>query len=264
MVGHCAVGGDDAAAELEYVQLPVFYLPLVWLGVVGTALTYAMLALAEVDVQRILASLRIRGEFTFAVCVYGAWTLAAALTLWFLLLRDGFTPTVLGLEAWPSLGDFVLAVVGAVLAIRLWPLVRLAAQSVDGASRVRRLFDRKQAGGSVPWDFVLLTLVGALLVPVIEEYIFRGYVVTALDRRVSTPIVILVSSAVFASVHVALGPGAVAYAFFLALMLSGLFLFSGSLYPPMLMHSIVNFLGFVAAPVLWGKQRCAQRGAKAR
>lgn len=233
------------------LQMPISYLPLAWLGLVGTAVTYATLTRARVDVPRFLASLRIRSDFTFAVCLYGTWTFAAALMIWFLLLRDGFTPAAVGLEGWPTLADIALAFVGAVLAIGLWPLVQRAALSVGSGPPVGRLLDRQQAGGGGLWDFVLLTLVAAILVPASEEFVFRGYVVTALHTSLSVPSAMLLSSVVFASVHVALGLGATAYAFVLALMLSGLFLLSGSLYPPILMHSLINFFGFVAAPMLW-------------
>jgi membrane protease YdiL (CAAX protease family) len=42
----------------------------------------------------------------------------------------------------------------------------------------------------------------------------------------------------------------VVYAFLLSLALSAVFLVSGNLYPPILMHSLINLWGFVAVPVI--------------
>lgn len=234
--------------------MPLSYLPVVWLGVAGTAFTRATLAHARVDVPRLLASLHICSESTFTLCLYGVWTLAAACLLWFLLLQGGSTPMATGLEGSPRLVDFALAFVGAALAIGLWPLIQRAALFFGRGRPIDWLLDRQQAGGDGLWDSVLLTLVAAILVPVFEEFIFRGYVVTALYPHLSVPAVILLSSVIFASVHVARGLTGVVYAFALALMLSGLFLFSSSLYPPIFMHSLVNFFGFVVAPALWRVQ----------
>jgi membrane protease YdiL (CAAX protease family) len=236
---------------MNSLRMSILCLPLAWLGVVGTAVTYTALARAHVDVSLILASLRIRNNFTLALCLYGVWTLVAALVLWSLLVRDEITEAAVGLDGWPPLTDFVLAVVGAALAIALWPLVHRVMPSVGGSPPAGRMLNPQLANEGGPWEFFLLTLVGAILVPALEEFVFRGYVLTALLAPVSVVGAVLLSSLVFASIHIALGRGAVAYAYVLSLMLSGLFLSSGSLYPPIVMHSLVNLFGLVVAPILW-------------
>jgi hypothetical protein len=55
------------------------------------------LARSQLDLSRVLASLNIWNQFTFAVCLYNMWTIVAALILSFLLRRRGIT-TVPGIK----------------------------------------------------------------------------------------------------------------------------------------------------------------------
>jgi membrane protease YdiL (CAAX protease family) len=231
--------------------LPLLYLPLAWVGVIGTYVTYAALARAHIDVTRVFTSLNIRNQFTFAVCLYNIWTLAAAFVLYFLLQRHGITRAAVGLEGNLSLLGATLAVGGAVLGIAFWPILERITEFF--AARLFRVPapESRNANGSGVLELVLLTTCGVIIGPAVEEFIFRGYVLTALRQHtMSAPFAIIITSVVFASVHVALGLGLVLYAFFLSLMLSGLFLLSNNLYPAILMHSLMNFWGFVVAPIL--------------
>lgn len=263
VVAEVEFSGDHTAAsatpefdrQMNGAQLPILYLPLVWVGVIGTSLTYAALARAHFDLSRVLTSLHIRNEFTFAVCLYGTWTLAVALLLSYLLARHGITPVAVGLKGGLSLAGAMLAVGGAVLGIALWPIAERIARLVGGSPFPMRRLDRQRSNRLGPWEFVLLTTFGAIVVPALEEFVFRGYVLTALQKHASSPAsAILLTSVIFASIHFVLGRGAVVYAFFSSLMLSALFLFSGNLYPAILMHSLVNFFGFVAGPMLFHSQ----------
>jgi membrane protease YdiL (CAAX protease family) len=234
-------------------NVPIFYLPLAWIGVLGTSLTYRTLARARVDRSWILTALHIRNEFTAAICLYGIWTLAAALVLFYLMARRGVTPAAVGLQGRLSVTGTVLAVGGAAFSIALWPIVQQITRLGGGGPVPGRWLDRQRSNGLGLWDFVLLCSCGVIIVPALEEFIFRGYVIAALREHVSTSVALLLASIIFASIHVFYGRGVVLYAFVLSVMLSALFLFCGNLYPPILMHSLVNFFGFVAAPILFSQ-----------
>jgi membrane protease YdiL (CAAX protease family) len=231
------------------------YLPLAWTGVIGTALTYAALTRARIDVAGVLTSLNIRNQFTLAVCLYNIWTIAAAFMLCLFLGRQGITSAAIGLAGNLSLVGATLALVGAVLGIALWPVL----DRITGffGSRRFRLGLPKSRQSTKPSvvELVLLATCNVVTAPALEELIFRGYVLTALwQYTMSAPIAVIGASLVFASIHVAFGLGGVVYAFALSLMLSGLVLLSSNLYPAILMHSLVNLWAFVVAPILPGPE----------
>ena len=100
-------------------------------------------------------------------------------------------------------------------------------------------------------ELVLLTTFGVITGPAVEELIFRGYVLTMLQQHMMSAVsATLWASLIFTSIHFAFGVGVVVFAFFSSLLLSALFLVSNSLYPAILMHSLINFWGFVAWPIL--------------
>jgi len=85
----------------------------------------------------------------------------------------------------------------------------------------------------------------------LEEIIFRGYVLTVfLQKGCKTFIALLLSAFVFASIHYAFGPGLMLYILFWTFIPSLLYLKFKSLYPAMLMHSLNNLLVYIILPLL--------------
>lgn len=236
--------------------LPIAYLPLVWAGVVGTSLTYAALARARIDLAHELAPLNVRNPSTLAICVYNMWTLAGAASLWFLLGRRGIPAAAVGLSGSLSLAGAALAVAGAAAGIALWPAIKSAMGFVEAKRLRARLLVHPQSNRLSMVEIVLLTAFGVIVGPALEEFIFRGYVLGALrGYALGASGALLCASAIFASIHFAFGVGLVAYAFCLSLLLSALFLLSDNLYPAILMHSLINLWGLVAAPLLFPPPR---------
>jgi membrane protease YdiL (CAAX protease family) len=99
-------------------------------------------------------------------------------------------------------------------------------------------------------ELILLTIFGVIAVPVLEEFLFRGYVLKALAELTGTFSAIFLTSLIFASIHVVYGAGMVAYALVLSLVLSAIVLISSNLYPAILAHSLINFFGFILRPVM--------------
>ena len=90
-----------------------------------------------------------------------------------------------------------------------------------------------------------------LMAPVIEEPFFRGYLLTALLKKMgSAPMAVCLASLIFMSVHVLMGPGILIYVFLWSLIPSYLYLRTGSLYPAMLMHALNNIFAYVVLPAL--------------
>jgi len=91
-----------------------------------------------------------------------------------------------------------LSIVASVL---LKPISDLA-NLKDSAQEVSKTVER--AGGP---GLVLLMLGVVVVAPVVEELLFRGALLRALQRRFTVPVAVFVSAAVFAGVHVVGDPG---------------------------------------------------------
>lgn len=125
--------------------------------------------------------------------------------------------------AWPfdrlSVGKVVAwlaagAGLSVVAAMLLRPIADLAGLD-DSAQQVSRTVN--EAGGV---NLFLLLLGVVVLAPVVEELLFRGALLRALQRRFTVPRAVFLSAAVFAAVHVVGDPGS--YAVVPGLLLLGL------------------------------------------
>jgi membrane protease YdiL (CAAX protease family) len=95
---------------------------------------------------------------------------------------------------------------------------------------------------SSPWWFLVA---GIIVAPVVEELFFRGFVFAGLRGRYGWLKAALVSSALFAVIH--LQPLAIPPVFILGFVFAVLYQRSGSIWPAILMHLFTNALGLGAA-----------------
>ena len=96
-----------------------------------------------------------------------------------------------------------------------------------------------------PW---WLLLAGIVVAPIVEELFFRGFVYAGLAQRYSWRKAALISSALFALIH--LQPLAFVPIFVLGYIFAYLYQRSGSIWPAVLMHVTTNALGLGAAYLL--------------
>lgn len=171
---------------------------------------------------------------------------AAPLTLW--LARRSW-PQLWPLAQPPGFGFtlprqplfFVLAVAAGLAAPFLGALLtQWLAQGHSVTQDIQRI------GGNTPFGLRLpLVLVVVGVGPLVEELLFRGVLLSALMRRMHAGWAVAGSSLLFALVHL---PG-LAYQWYalpnlllLALLLAGLRLRSGSIWPAVLAHGVNNLL----------------------
>ncbi len=103
-------------------------------------------------------------------------------------------------------------------------------------------------GGS----FVVVLITVAVVAPFVEELVFRGALLRALQNALNTPLAVVISSLLFALAHV--GPIQMTYAFLIGLILCLVRLMSGSLWCTVAMHvafNAANYLPFEEA--LYGR-----------
>ncbi|MFA4836348.1 MAG: CPBP family glutamic-type intramembrane protease [Dehalococcoidia bacterium] len=93
---------------------------------------------------------------------------------------------------------------------------------------------------SIPW---MLPLTAVLIAPLAEEIFFRGFLFTGLRRRYGWLMAALISSAIFALMH--LEPYAIPPLFLLGFLFAYLYHRSNSIWIPIAMHFIVNSIAMI-------------------
>ena len=89
----------------------------------------------------------------------------------------------------------------------------------------------------------VLTMISmVVLAPIVEEYLFRGILLTRWSKKWGTPTAIVVSSAIFAVLHVEI----IGHMFF-AYVMAVVYIETKSLWTPILLHAINN-------GIVWGLQ----------
>lgn len=92
--------------------------------------------------------------------------------------------------------------------------------------------------GASPTSTASLIIVTGVLAPLLEETVFRGFLMTSLTKWVSTPVAIAVSACAFAGAH--LTPGEFPQLVALGIVLGLAYAQTRTLITPMLIHSLWN------------------------
>ncbi|WP_455365835.1 CPBP family intramembrane glutamic endopeptidase [Kaarinaea lacus] len=85
-----------------------------------------------------------------------------------------------------------------------------------------------------------------------EEILFRGYLIWYLAQFGNTPFAVIGSSVIFAIAHAYQGLKAIAVIFPIGLLFAFLYLYSGSLLPPMLLHAAINSYAGIYGRKIYG------------
>lgn len=167
--------------------------------------------------------------------------LAAAALAWYCLcVRPGRPPSRLGLKpprrkrdlvVLPLLG-LLLGMVAVYIGEQVTTMLR--GGSVPPPQRTVQVLGSLQDPGLR----ALALIAVAVVAPVAEELLFRGIAFRSLQRRLGGTAALLLSSALFTLAHVDLGHAA--HLFGLGIVLAWLVRRSGSLYPSMILHAVVN------------------------
>lgn len=88
------------------------------------------------------------------------------------------------------------------------------------------------------WSLFFLLLLAVVVAPLVEEVLFRGMLLPVLMKKMSPGTAIVISSIFFAGIHQHL-PSFVPL-FALAVVLAMLYIYSGSLWTPIVLHAVFN------------------------
>lgn len=224
---------------LDATEFPPWGVRDVALGLV----LYVMLAIAALVVARLAAQW---GLLSVGTSSREATLVVAALAELAMLLPVWLIAVVARRGTWRSLGfrgfNFgtgcllvPAAFLGALMVNALWGLF-LRQMGWDTQADIAGLF------GTSPFAIAFGFLTVAVIAPVAEETLFRGFVLGGLRRSIGTVGALLVSSALFTLPH--LPPTIYPAIFGLGLFFGLLFLWTKSLFPSMIVHGLINGLAF--------------------
>lgn len=146
------------------------------------------------------------------------------------------------------LTDLVGIPIGVASQLVLLPLVYWPLQSIwpdtfstqDVEERARDLWNR--ANGNWVIALVIVVVIGA---PIVEEFVYRGLILQALQGRVNEILALVVSAVWFGAIH--LQPVEFPGLFMFAVVLGITFMATGRLAGPILAHAAFNAVGLLLA-----------------
>lgn len=162
---------------------------------------------------------------------------ALFLPIWVVLRRHGLGWQDVGFrpptEGWPAALQVTLSgLFFSYLAIVTWGLILLPFGVRPQENIFPRLFGTERS------VFVLVLLAGAVVAPLAEETLFRGFLFAGLLRHVGERLAYGVSALCFAVVHFA--PLALPPLFVLGVVLAWLYQRTRSIWPSVVLHAAVN------------------------
>ena len=166
----------------------------------------------------------------------------ALLIIWsFIRRRNGSWNEAFGLN-WrgfnPALGQGLAGYVGIIPIVLVMSLLCqlffYAAGYPVTIQDVVTIFLEPQSG----WSLFCLLLLAVVVAPIVEEALFRGILLPVLMKKMGLGTAVVVSSLFFAVIHQHLP--SIAPLFVLALVLAMLYIHSGSLWAPIVLHGIFN------------------------
>lgn len=138
----------------------------------------------------------------------------------------------------------VALIVGMVLPILL--LARTEFDEIPAIGDIKSLLPRNR--GELPYGAGL-----ALTAGVVEELLFRLAMPALLfGVFASGPVAFGVSAVVFGLLHVYQGPHGILFAFLLGLVFTALYVLSGSIVVPIVLHALIDLRSLVLIPVVLG------------
>lgn len=176
--------------------------------------------------------------------------LNSILSLWILAAitmvaarASGFTPALLGLRM-PALGPFLLwTAIPVTSAAVLYGLVKSL-----GLRESRMLSDLLPQQRSEKAVFVAVSFTAGIC----EELVFRGFLTAAFAVAFgSLPVAVVLGALVFGAMHVYQSTAGVLRATGMGLALTAPLLFSGSIFPAIVAHVLIDLIGGLMLPRSW-------------
>lgn len=220
------------------------WLPLSWFSLLFLALVLGMVGtIAAGDPMEIVgAALRTSTPALTSIVLHELGLLIAVAGLVAIAARRTNPRVAFALVRVP-LRACGTAVVAAMAVFVSWPLAERLLQTFVPiywwpASRL------VESRADLVWTLVVVVLVA----PLVEEVMYRGYVLRTLLARFRPGVAVPLAAAIFSSIHVLFGPGMMALIFLWSFVPSWLTLRYRSILPGVVMHMCNNALAYVVVP----------------
>ena len=222
-----------------------------WLGIVLPVWVLAGFIFAQVLIGLLLALLKLLGvkfdglnasilDTTIAAVIY-IITLLVVIGLPWLVKKYRTTSKEIGIDFSPRWIHLLIAPVGFVAYVFIsYILTSLAMRTPF--YETNSVQDIGFANLSQGFEYILAFITLVIIAPVAEEILFRGYLLAKLRKHVPIWVAVLITSLLFAVVHLSFNVGVDVFA--LSLVLCFLRIKTGSLWPSIILHMIKNGIAF--------------------
>lgn len=250
-------------------KLSLKWLPLAWFSFIFNCIIFGVIiGIVQGDpIKFILKSGIVGSTAIFAIIggVYGVGMIVAigmiiaVGILFFLMRKNGISFSRIGLKGKLSIKGVGYAIVGTIIAFFMYPLIETIIKALGttmywGNNSINLLFLFLSDNLVSLSDIALMFIFAVVFSPVLEEILFRGYILTTLMEKMKNRyFAILLAALIFTSIHLFLlffGPGLIVYIFFWSFIPTFLYLKTKNLYSAMLMHSLNNLLAYLILPLL--------------
>lgn len=186
------------------------------------------------------ANIYVRNWVWWLVIDYVGVKLYSVLVVFWVLWRKKMRPSEFGLTPQPVVPFVVVFLITALVGTLIDQNAGQLLKNVPGYPALGGMPEIK----SPTWDWIDLTF-GLVMVGVLEELIFRGYMHTFLSRYTQSPAaIVVVSSIAFGFIHWSNGSGPVVSASIIGAVFMIAYLYTRSLPAIMLAHFAVDFVDF--------------------
>ncbi len=216
---------------------------------------YAILPAFSLNLRKIASGIKLRKLHVYYLIIV-FWELAAVAILFCLLRSNKIPLNAVGLSVGLSLEGAVYTIGGVVVGGLLYPVVQAIAKFLGCDMFWRRRegrdwFPRTSEYLTTQRGLVSMFLIVVICIPVLEEILYRGYVLSVLLQHLeSTLVAFVLTSLIFASIHCLAGPGFMIYIFLGTFVSSFLYWRFGNIYPCILMHAANTLIGEIIIPLL--------------
>lgn len=237
-------------------MLDLKWLPLAWLRTVMLALTiYGVFPLFSLSLRKISSRIKI-SELHLYYMLIAFWEIVTVAILFYLLKLNNLSLSSIGFRGNLTFKAIVYVIIATVVGGMFYPAV----QSFMRIFGLGMFWKRRESTNWFPRDIkylkgkknlILMFLIVVICIPILEETIYRGYVLTVLLQSLDSVFVaFIITSLIFASIHCLAGPGFMLLIFLGTFFASFIYWKFGSIYPCILLHSVNTLIGEIIIPVI--------------
>jgi membrane protease YdiL (CAAX protease family) len=222
---------------------------LAWFSLIFIALVLGVLAslIPDNPMAWLVEHIGVTSPGTVGIILHEIGMLLAVFILLSGLRSQGNPFEQLGLRGRLSWQMVSYALLSAIVVFLVWPVLQWGIEAIG----IPFQWWREGLTLKTASDWVWMVVAAGFLSPILEEIIFRGYVLRALLAHLPNhAIAILLATTIFTSIHILFGPGTMILIFLWTFVPTWLVLRFKSLYPAILMHILNNLLAYIIVPLM--------------